>query len=350
MSGGTVTATANHHDFPKDAGSASPYTPPGPVKISCLRERMSLGMKEIYVNLKRFEVSRAEGGICPVSDPVEWIRSIVRDTVGQGIDKIPGVRVTYFLPESLLVPALSALREAGASSSFTLGAQGVYREDITQGKNFGAFTVNRPAKAIRAIGCKTALIGHSEERRDKLEMIARYDSSVHTDPAACQKALDAVEGLLREEVDCALKQGMDLVFCIGETEQQKGGNDPAVYEPRVREIIRSQIAGALAGCKELKGDCSITLGYEPIWAIGPGKTPPDANYIGFVSAWAKKCCRELLGYELPLVYGGGLKRENAREIAGVSTVDGGLIGLTKFTPPIGFDVPELKNIILEYLK
>lgn len=307
-------------------------------------------MKEIYVNLKRFEVSREEGGICPVSDPVEWIKGVVRDTVSEGIDQIPGVRVTYFLPETLLVPAISTAREAGASERFALGVQGVYREDITPGKNFGAFTTNRPAKAIRAIGCKTAIIGHSEERRDKLEMIACYDGSVYTDSAAGEKALAAVDGMLAEEVACALRQGMDILFCIGETEQQKGGDDPAVYEPRVREVIRAQIAGALQDCAALKGSCSITLGYEPIWAIGPGKTPPGAAYISFVSSWAKACCKELLGYELPLVYGGGLKRENAREIAGVSTVDGGLVGLTKFTPPIGFNVPEFKNIILEYVK
>ncbi|MEL7602413.1 MAG: triose-phosphate isomerase [Bacillota bacterium] len=307
-------------------------------------------MKEIYVNLKRFEVSRSEGGLCPLADPVEWITNTIRETVEMGIDAIEGVQVRYFLPEALLTPGLAALKAAGARESFTLGVQSVYRQDVAQNQNFGAFTSNRPAKAIKALGCRATLIGHSEERRDKLDMLARYDESILTDASAYQRAAQAVEGLLHEEAACALEQGMDIVYCIGETEQQKGGNDPAVYEPRVKEVIRSQIAGGLKGFEKLQGNCSITLGYEPIWAIGPGKTPPGAEYIGFVSAWAKACCKEVLGYELPVVYGGGLKEENAREIASVSTIDGGLIALTKFTPPIAFDVKSLKQIILEYVK
>lgn len=306
-------------------------------------------MKEIYVNLKRFEVSRSEGGLCPLLDPVEWITNTIHETVEMGIDAIEGVRVTYFLPEALLIPALSALKAAGARDSFTLGVQSVYRQDIALNKNFGAFTANRPAKAVKALGCGATLIGHSEERRDKLDILARYDDSILTDASAYRRAAEAVEGLLHEEAACALEQGMDIVYCIGETEQQKGGNDPAVYEPRVKEVIRSQIAGGLKGFNKLQ-NCSITLGYEPVWAIGPGKTPPGAEYIGFVSAWAKACCKEVLGYELPVVYGGGLKEENAREIASVSTIDGGLIALTKFTPPIAFDVKSLKQIILEYVK
>ena len=307
-------------------------------------------MKEIYVNLKRFEVSRSEGGLCPLTDPVEWIKNIIRETAEMGIDSIAGVRVTYFLPEALLIPALVAMKEAGAKDSFRLGVQNVYRQDVAPKGNFGAFTANRPAKAIKALGCSATLIGHSEERRDKLDMLARYDESILTDESAYQRAAQAVEGLLHEEATCALHQGMDIVYCIGETEQQKGGNDPAVYEPRVKEVIRSQIAGGLRGFDKIQGNCSITLGYEPIWAIGPGKTPPGAEYIGFVSAWAKACCKDVLGYELPVVYGGGLKEENAREIASVSTIDGGLIALTKFTPPIAFDVKSLKKIILEYVK
>jgi triosephosphate isomerase len=281
---------------------------------------------------------------------VEWISAIIHETIEQGIHRIPDVHVTYFLPEALLVPARISLKDAGGGDSFSLGVQSVYRQDVQQNQNFGAFTSNRPAKAVRALGCTTTLIGHSEERKDKLDMLIRYDERITADASAYQRAVETVESLLREEAACALEQGMHIVYCIGETEQQKGGSDPIVYEPRVREVIRSQITGGLKGQEKAQGNLPVTLGYEPIWAIGPGKTPPGADYISFVSAWAKKCCMEVLGYELPVVYGGGLKEENAHEISGVSTIDGGLIALTKFTPPIAFDVKSLKRIILEYVK
>ncbi len=101
---------------------------------------------------------------------------------------------------------------------------------------------------------------------------------------------------------------------------------------------------------QTKKSKDIVLGYEPIWAIGPGKTPPDSDYIAFVSKYAKAVTKELYGYELDVVYGGGLKEENAESIAAVSTIDGGLVALTKFVQPIGFDPQSLKNIIMAYVK
>jgi triosephosphate isomerase len=89
----------------------------------------------------------------------------------------------------------------------------------------------------------------------------------------------------------------------------------------------------------------VAIGYEPIWAIGPGKTPPDAEYIGFVSRLIKDKSKALYGIEVPVVYGGGLKPENAKSISGVDSINGGLIALTKFTDEIGFHVDDLKEII-----
>ena len=91
------------------------------------------------------------------------------------------------------------------------------------------------------------------------------------------------------------------------------------------------------------------IGYEPIWAIGPGKTPPGEAYVGFVSAYIKDVLRSELGMTCSVVYGGGLKEENAAMIAGIDTIDGGLVALTRFTGEIGFDVPGLKGIIDRYL-
>jgi triosephosphate isomerase len=93
----------------------------------------------------------------------------------------------------------------------------------------------------------------------------------------------------------------------------------------------------------------IVIGYEPIWAIGPGRVPPGPDYISFVSALIKQIVRENFDVEVAVVYGGGLKEENAATIAGIPTIDGGLVALTRFTGEIGFDVLELKIIVQKYL-
>ena len=308
-------------------------------------------MKQIFVNLKRFDVPKSLGGICPEESPEKWIRDTVRQSVGMGLGRIEGVTVTYFLPEALLLPALEELGKAEPSEVGRLfvGSQNVFRQDVQEGKNFGAFTSNRPAAAMKALGCGWSMIGHSEERRDKLEMMELFAQTAGVKNAEPAEAA-AVDILLNQEIRCALERGISVLYCIGETEQQKGSDDPAIYEDRVRAVLKDQLVRGLQGTMELLGDREIVIGYEPIWAIGPGKTPPNGDYISFVSDYIQKVCREEFGYEINVVYGGGLKEENAREVASVSTIGGGLVALTKFTQPIAFDVESLRNIILAYIQ
>lgn len=309
-------------------------------------------MKEIYVNLKRFDIPERYGGICPEEDPVKWIRNIVKSTVELGLGKMKEVNVTYFLPEALLVPALEEFRLVPEEerAHFQIGCQGVYREDVAEGGNFGAFTTNRPAASMKALGGNWVMIGHSEERKDKLSLLSAYDPEIGSDTEVYQKAAGSVEEILNQEVQCALDRGMNVLFCVGETAEQKGSDIPEEYEPRVREVLRAQLAAGLQGIQNYPGTQKISIGYEPIWAIGPGKTPPGGAYVSFVSSYIKKVCREKFGAELPVVYGGGLKEENAAEMAAVASLDGGLVALTKFTQPIAFDVNSLKEIIRAYMK
>lgn len=262
------------------------------------------------------------------------------------------VKVTYFLPEALIVPALEELHSLPEENrgDFQIGCQGVYREDVAPGKNFGAFTANRPAASMSALGESWVMIGHSEERKDKLSLLSAYDPKIDSDTAVYQKAAGSVEEILNQEVQCALDRGMNVLFCVGETAEQKGSELPEEYEPRVREVLRAQITAGLQGIQNYLGEQKVSIGYEPIWAIGPGKTPPGGAYVSFVSSYIKKVCREEFGAELPVVYGGGLKEENAAEMAAVASLDGGLVALTKFTQPIAFDVNSLKEIIKAYMK
>jgi triosephosphate isomerase len=78
--------------------------------------------------------------------------------------------------------------------------------------------------------------------------------------------------------------------------------------------------------------------------------PPGKDYISFVSAFIQRVVRETCGSDVVVVYGGGLKEENAAMIASIETIGGGLVGLTRFTGEIGFSVPELEQITAKYLE
>jgi triosephosphate isomerase len=113
-------------------------------------------------------------------------------------------------------------------------------------------------------------------------------------------------------------------------------------------VLGGQVTAALLGVVDAPAGRTVVIGYEPLWAIGPGKIPPGQEYIAFVSELIKGVAKAEYGMDVPVVYGGGLKVENAAMIAGIPTVDGGLVGLTRFAAPIGFDVDGLASIIAEY--
>ena len=89
---------------------------------------------------------------------------------------------------------------------------------------------------------------------------------------------------------------------------------------------------------------NVVIGYEPVWSIGPGKTPADKLYITKVARFIK----EVTG-GMDVVYGGGLKTDNAAMLASIDEIDGGLIALTRFQGEIGFYPEEYLDIIRLYL-
>ena len=88
----------------------------------------------------------------------------------------------------------------------------------------------------------------------------------------------------------------------------------------------------------------MVIAYEPIWSIGPGKTPADKPYIEKIARFVK----ERTG-GLDVVYGGGLKADNAAMLASIADIDGGLIALTRFSGEIGFYPEEYLEIIRLYM-
>ena len=276
-------------------------------------------MKHIFLNLKRFDIPREAGGVNSIAPIDQWGKYIVSNTQ-ENLKRYENEDVEFamYFPEAHLIPAVNAL---GENSPVKIGCQGVYREDTAVGGNFGAFTTNRTANAAKAIGCTTTIIGHCEERRDKAGVL--LEAGV-TDP-------QAVSRLLNKEIGQAIKAGLSVLYCIGESAEE---------QPRWQEVLREQLETGLFGV-----DTShVVIAYEPVWAIGPGKTPPDGEYIARIGTYIK----EVTG-GLPVVYGGGLKTDNARMLASIPVIDGGLIALTRFQGEIGFYPEEYLEIIKTYL-
>ena len=308
-------------------------------------------MVEIFVNLKRFDVPKRLGGICLHDNPQEWIENIINQSVQLGLGQLDGISLTYLLPEALLLSAIDQLQRhpAQAIRTLNIGCQSVFREDVVKGGNFGAFTSNLPATAAKNLGCSWAMIGHSEERKDKFGLFEKFESAVSSDAALMKKANDVLNAIVNEEVVCAFNAGLNVLLCVGETAEERGEGSFEEQQPRIETILKSQLNSGLRGIQKYYPEKALVIGYEPRWAIGPGKTPPGAEYIGFVSATIKSICRDLFGSRPPVVYGGGLKEDNAAMIAGIDTIDGGLVALTKFTGDIAFEPEGLKTIIEKYV-
>ena len=166
-------------------------------------------MKHIYLNLKRFDVPVESGGVNRLAPVIGWGEAVVAGTQ-EALRKYDPSRVEFvqFLPEAHLLNAVAARTE---NSPVQLGSQGVYRENTAVGGNFGAFTTNRPASIVKAMGCEAALIGHCEERNDKKGILAE----------AGVADFRAVNRLLNKEIICAIEAGLKVVYCIGETQEEQ---------------------------------------------------------------------------------------------------------------------------------
>lgn len=274
-------------------------------------------MKHIYLNLKRFDIPPERGGVNALAPAGEWARTVVSRTQG-ALERYRDTEFVQFFPELHL---LDAVRAVGPESPVRIGCQGVHREDTAPGGNFGAFTTCRTANSMAAAGVSAALLGHCEERREKAGVLAE---------AGCADP-EAVDRLLCREVLAAQSAGLDVLYCIGESGEE---------QPRWKEVLGRQLDLGLAGADRKR----VVIAYEPVWSIGPGKTPAGRDYIQMIARFIK----EHTG-GADVVYGGGLKADNAGMLSSIPEIDGGLIALTRFTGEIGFYPEEYLEIVERYL-
>ena len=276
-------------------------------------------MKHIFLNLKRFDVPAALGGVNRIAPLNEWGTFIVKNTQ-EALKKYDPSEVEFvqYFPEAHLLNAVAARCEG---SPVQVGCQSVYRMNTAVGGNFGAFTTNRPVSIMKAMDVNYTIIGHCEERNDKMGILAEA-GVVDT---------KAVNRILNQEIKLAVANGMKVLYCIGEKDTELENWD---------EVLREQLEIGLAGVDKSK----VVIGYEPIWSIGPGKTPAGKDYITKIARFVK----EVTG-GIDVVYGGGLKVDNAEMLASIPEIDGGLIALTRFQGQIGFYPDEYLEIIRTYL-
>ena len=169
-------------------------------------------MKHIFLNLKRFDISPEKGGVNRLAPMKDWGRTIVSGTQDALTAYDPAeVEFVMYMPEAHLLGAAAAKTE---NSPVQLGCQGVYRADTAVGGNFGAFTTNRPANAAAQMGCASTLIGHCEERNDKMGILAEAG-------VTGQAAAQAVSRILNQEIKCAQAAGLTVLYCIGEKSEEQ---------------------------------------------------------------------------------------------------------------------------------
>ncbi|MEM0984053.1 MAG: triose-phosphate isomerase [Planctomycetota bacterium] len=201
------------------------------------------------------------------------------------------VDVAFFVPFPYLTGIGSTLQDTG--SGIALGSQDVYFEEK------GAFTGEVSTSMLQDCGVKTVLAGHSERRH----------------------VIGETDELVNKKVLATLAAGMESVLCVGETlEQREAGETDAVNEKQARAGLEGVSDGQFA---------RVTIAYEPVWAIGTGKTatPEDAQAAHEkIRAVLADLYSEDLAQACRIQYGGSVKPGNAAELFGQPDIDGGLIG------------------------
>ena len=189
--------------------------------------------------------------------------------------------------------ALESVSKAVNESNVQLGAQNMHFEAS------GAYTGEISAEMLRHLYCNLVILGHSERRQYFGE----------TDETVNKKTLAALEANLKP------------IVCIGETLEEREAD-------QVGEVISKQVKGALAGISAAQAE-NLVIAYEPIWAIGTGKTATP-EMAEAVHAEIRRLLASLLGEEaaekVRILYGGSMKPGNAPELLAQKNIDGGLIG------------------------
>lgn len=193
-------------------------------------------------------------------------------------------------------PPFTALETAAKElegSNLQLGAQNMHP------KSEGAYTGEISPVMLRSLFCGYVILGHSERR----EYFHETDSFIN------------------EKVIAALESNLKPILCVGETLAQREAGETI-------EVIKTQLAGSLAGVSK-EGAELVVIAYEPVWAIGTGRTatPAMAQEVhGMIREWLAERFNKTIANKIRILYGGSMKPDNASELLDEPDIDGGLIG------------------------
>jgi triosephosphate isomerase len=209
------------------------------------------------------------------------VRAMVDGAAG-----LPGVDLAICPPATLI----SAVSDALAGSKIGLGGQDCHAETS------GAYTGDTSAEMLADAGAAFVIVGHSERRAAHAE----------TDAAVAAKAR------------AAYRAGLVPIICVGESLHQRDANETLA-------VIASQLAGSVP---DTAASHPTVIAYEPIWAIGTGRTPTTAQVAEVHQAMVEALQKRFgaAAVTIRLLYGGSVKPENAAELMHVPGVDGALVG------------------------
>lgn len=206
------------------------------------------------------------------------------DEVVAAMAETPGVDVAVCVPFTLIAPAVMRHPE------LTIGAQDCHW--LAEGSNTGCVS---PAMLVEA-GARIVIVGHSERRTDNHETSSE----------------------VRLKAEAAIAAGLRTIVCVGETQAERDRGDAIA-------VVEAMVAGSIPA----KGDArQLILAYEPVWAIGTGRTP-TLGEVAEMHAAIRAALIAILGSEgsrIAILYGGSVKPANAEELLGVPDVGGALVG------------------------
>ncbi|UZP68305.1 triose-phosphate isomerase [Desulfovibrio mangrovi] len=217
-----------------------------------------------------------------------------KETASALVEKVGALpadrEVLIFPPFTALHGTVEALRDA---AGFNVGGQNVYPADE------GAFTGEISPSMLAACGCNWVLTGHSERRH----VLGESDAFVGQKTAYC------------------LAKGLKVCLCIGEKlEEREAG--------RLTAVIHTQLESGLKDVPKDLAPENIAIAYEPVWAIGTGKVAGPKEILEAHAIVREKLVSMFpaIGAQMPILYGGSVKPDNASEIVSLDNVNGVLVG------------------------
>ncbi|MEN2998931.1 MAG: triose-phosphate isomerase [Brevinematia bacterium] len=204
--------------------------------------------------------------------------------------------------------ALYATYEVVKNTNVKLGAQDVFYEDK------GAYTGEISPMMLKDVGCEYVIVGHSERRH----------------------IIKETDEVINKKVKSALKHGLKVILCVGELLEER-------EEGKTIDVVKEQTVRGLAGVSN-DDIRNVVIAYEPVWAIGTGKTakPEDAQEV---QSFIRKLISELYSNEVAenmvIQYGGSVRADNIDDLMAMPDIDGVLVGgaslnLEEFTRIVKF--------------